>query len=81
MNEVKAWLKRKKDTDEVIRILRIRQDKVTAFVLLRAYDDGAPSLGRILFMKMATGFMMEAISTWRNRINWPLLLSGTSSMR
>ncbi len=49
MNEVKAWLKRKNETDEVLRIIRRPEGKASAFVLLRAYDMGAPALGKILF--------------------------------
>ncbi|RVT97324.1 hypothetical protein EOD41_18670 [Mucilaginibacter limnophilus] len=49
MEEIKAWLKRKKDVDEVLRIIPLREGSVRVFVLLPAYDLGAKSLGRILF--------------------------------
>ncbi|MFD0793451.1 hypothetical protein ACFQZX_07460 [Mucilaginibacter litoreus] len=38
-----------KDTDEVLRIVKNTEGRVMAFALFRAYDIGAPSLGRILF--------------------------------
>lgn len=46
---MKAWLKRQKEADEVLRIIPGREDNIRTFVLLRAYDMGAPSLGKILF--------------------------------
>ena len=49
MEEIKAWLKRKTDVDEVLRIIPLREGEVRVFVLLPAYDLGAKSLGRILF--------------------------------
>jgi len=49
MEEIKAWLKRKNEADEVLKLIPLREEAVTVFMLMPAYEIGARSLGAILF--------------------------------
>lgn len=49
MEEIKAWLKRKNEADEVLRLIPFRDGHVKGFMLMPAYEMSARSLGNILF--------------------------------